>query len=84
MSGAPALPANIRLGWKFLPGTNTCLLRKSVNYSRKKFYSTGPWATMVERGQYDLPDMPVQGQGSLLGKISTWGALNIVLQLGSV
>jgi hypothetical protein len=38
----PALPANIRLGWKGLAGTNTSLLRKSVNYDRKKFYSTGP------------------------------------------
>ncbi len=36
------LPANIRPGWKGLPGTNTCLLRKSVNYGRNKFYSAGP------------------------------------------
>jgi hypothetical protein len=32
-----ALPANIRLVLKGLLGTNTKLLRKSVNYSRKKF-----------------------------------------------
>jgi hypothetical protein len=37
---ALALPTNIRLGWKGLPGTNT--LQKSVNYVSKKFYSTGP------------------------------------------
>jgi hypothetical protein len=34
---APALPANIRLGWKGLPGTNTLAF-----YGRKKFYNTGP------------------------------------------
>jgi hypothetical protein len=33
-----ALPANIRLGWKGLPGTNASLLRKFVNNVRKKFY----------------------------------------------
>ncbi len=36
-----ALPVNIRLGWKGLPGTNTGSLRKSVNYGRKKFYRIG-------------------------------------------
>jgi hypothetical protein len=40
---APALPENTRLGWKGLPGKNTSLLGKFVNYDRKKFYSTGPW-----------------------------------------
>jgi hypothetical protein len=46
LSGAPlivwllALPSNIKLGFKVLPGTNTQLLRKSVNYGCKKFYST--------------------------------------------
>jgi hypothetical protein len=40
------LPTNTRLGWKGLPGTNTSLLRKSVNYGRNKFYSTGPWCTV--------------------------------------
>jgi hypothetical protein len=40
---APTLPANIRLGWKGLPGTNT--LAYYENYGRKMFYSTGPsWA----------------------------------------
>jgi hypothetical protein len=40
---APALPANIILGWKGLPGTNTAAyLQKSVNYGHKKFYSAGP------------------------------------------
>jgi hypothetical protein len=37
-----ALPTNIKLGWKGLPGTSTSLLQKSVNYGCKKFYSTGP------------------------------------------
>jgi hypothetical protein len=32
---APALPANISLGWKDLSETNS-LLQKSVNYDRKK------------------------------------------------
>ncbi len=47
LSGAPllgkllALPTNIRLGWKGLPGTKTSSLRKPVNYDLKKFYSTG-------------------------------------------
>ncbi len=41
---APALTANIRLGWKGLAGTNTSLLQKSVYYDRKGFYSTSPWA----------------------------------------
>ncbi len=36
------LPANIRLGWKGLLGTNTGLLRKSVNYISKKFDNIGP------------------------------------------
>ncbi len=49
-SGAPlygrflAPPTNIKLSWRGLPGTNTSLLRKSVNYGRKKFYSRGPWS----------------------------------------
>ncbi len=48
LSGAPlvgrplALPTDIRLGWKGLPWTNTSLLRKSVNYGRKKFYRISP------------------------------------------
>ncbi len=39
---APALPTNTRLGWKGLPGTNTSLLQKSINYDHNKFYDTGP------------------------------------------
>jgi hypothetical protein len=35
---------SIRLGWKGLPETNTSLLRKCLNYCRKKVYSAGPWA----------------------------------------
>jgi hypothetical protein len=42
-----ASPANIELGWKGLSGTNTSLLRKSVNYSRKKFHMIGPQETML-------------------------------------
>jgi hypothetical protein len=38
-----ALPPKIRLGWKGLPGTNTRLLQKSINYGRNKFCSIGPW-----------------------------------------
>jgi hypothetical protein len=33
---------DIRLGWKSLPATNSGLLRKFVNYSRKRFYNIGP------------------------------------------
>jgi hypothetical protein len=33
------LPANIRLGWKSLPGTNSS--QKFVNYGSKKFYNIG-------------------------------------------
>ena len=38
-----ALPANIRLGWEGVPGTNTlAYYKKSVNYGHTKFDSTGP------------------------------------------
>jgi hypothetical protein len=37
-----ASPTNIRLGWKGLPRTNTSLLRKSVNYTCKKFIVQAP------------------------------------------
>jgi len=30
------LPANIRLGWKGLPGTNTLAYNENLNYDRKK------------------------------------------------
>jgi hypothetical protein len=43
---AAALPANIRLGLKLerlARDKHSRLLRKSVNYSRKKFYRTGPY-----------------------------------------
>jgi hypothetical protein len=37
-----ALPSNIRLGWKGLPGTNTVAYsEKSVTYGRKLFYIIG-------------------------------------------
>jgi hypothetical protein len=40
---ALALFANIRLGWKGLPGTNTLAhYEKSVNYGCKKFYRIAP------------------------------------------
>jgi len=40
-----ALPANVRLSWKSLPGTNnsSSLLRKSVNYGQIKLYNIVPW-----------------------------------------
>jgi hypothetical protein len=37
-----ALPTNIKLGWKGLPGTSTSLLQKYVNYGYKMLYSTPP------------------------------------------
>ncbi len=37
MGQAPVLTANIRLGWRGLPGPNTSLLQAFVNYDRKKF-----------------------------------------------
>ncbi len=38
----PALPANIRLGWKGLPGTNAlAYYEKNVTYGRKKFCNIG-------------------------------------------
>ncbi len=40
---APALPANIKLGWKGLPGTNALAYYEIVTYGRKKFYNIGPW-----------------------------------------
>ncbi len=51
LSGAPcaplqgrllALPANIRLGWRCLPVTNTSLLLKFVSYGLKSFIGLGP------------------------------------------
>ncbi len=38
---APALPANIRLDWKGLQGTNTSLLQAFVNYGSMKFHNIG-------------------------------------------
>jgi hypothetical protein len=38
---APALPCNIRLGWKGLPGTNTGFLRTFLNKSSKPFNDIG-------------------------------------------
>jgi hypothetical protein len=45
--GLLALSANIRLGLKIVPRTNTSLLRTFVNYGRKKFYNFGPWPFAV-------------------------------------
>jgi len=43
LQGRPlGLPANIRLGWKGLPGTSTSLLLKSVNYAVKRFIGLAP------------------------------------------
>ncbi len=41
-----ALLANIELGWKGLPGTNT--LAYYENYGRKKFYDIGPKTVVTE------------------------------------
>jgi len=41
------LHANIRLGWKDLPWTNTNLLGTFLNYSSKKFDNSGVWILRV-------------------------------------
>ena len=41
--GTSGLPANIKLGCKWLTDEKSCLLPYRINYNRKKFYSTGPW-----------------------------------------
>jgi hypothetical protein len=51
-----ASPANIKLGWKGLQGTNA--LAYSVNYRQKKFYNIGPWihcykTLFVIKGHYN-------------------------------
>jgi hypothetical protein len=43
-----ALPTNIRLSWKGLPGKNSSLLRTFVNYGRKKFCNIGPWRQFIK------------------------------------
>jgi hypothetical protein len=40
---APALPRNIRLDWKSLPGTNTLAITKIRNLRPQKIYNIGPW-----------------------------------------
>jgi hypothetical protein len=40
--GAMALPANIRLDWKRLPGTNTQVYLKNRKLWTKFFYNPGP------------------------------------------
>jgi hypothetical protein len=37
-----AFLANIRLGWKGLPRTNTLAYDELINYGHKKFYKIGP------------------------------------------
>jgi hypothetical protein len=39
---ATGLPANIRLGWINLTGTNTSLLQKFLNYGQKSFITLAP------------------------------------------
>ncbi len=41
-----ALTTNIRLGWKSLPGTNTNLLEKLINYGCKNFITYSPSGQM--------------------------------------
>ena len=58
---ATALPKNIRLGWKGLPGDkHPSLMQKSVGYGRKKFYSTGPSSSCVG----SLHDLTRSDQGA--------------------
>ncbi len=40
---ASALPANNRLFWKSLPGTNTLAYYKMCKLRPKKFYKIAPW-----------------------------------------
>jgi hypothetical protein len=40
-----ALPTNSRLDWNGLPGTNTSLSQKFVNYGQKSFITLVPGAT---------------------------------------
>jgi hypothetical protein len=37
-----AIPTDLRLGCRVLPGTYTSLLQKIANYGPKKFYNVGP------------------------------------------
>ncbi len=39
---SPALPENIKLGWKSIPETNTLLITKVHKWRRKKFFNIGP------------------------------------------
>ena len=48
-----ALSANVRQGCKGLPGTNTSLLRKDVNYGSKKFYNIDTRGGMTEQYYYE-------------------------------
>ncbi len=43
---ALALPANIRLGWKGLPGTKAQAYYE-LFFDRKKFYNIGPWGSIL-------------------------------------
>ncbi len=43
----PALPTNIRIGWKL-----TSLLRRFVKYGRKKFYNLGPSTRWTNSAPY--------------------------------
>ena len=53
----PSLLGNIRLAWiDLFRDKHYSLLWKSVNYGRKKFYSTGPWLVKLEN---DLSEAPI-------------------------
>jgi hypothetical protein len=45
---ALALPANIRLGWKGLPGTNTLAYYKNPQITDKTFYNIGQWCRVYK------------------------------------
>ncbi len=71
---------NIRLGLK---ATYTVLLRKLVNYDRKKFYRIGPWSK-IRQGQPSKSTMrlhhPLNGVTNPKYKLSHFLTANIFLQ----
>jgi hypothetical protein len=49
---APALPSNIRLGWKGLPWTNALAYYEHSKLRRKKFYNIEPRLERPLRDKY--------------------------------
>jgi hypothetical protein len=51
----PALPANIKQGWRRLArDKHSSLLRNFVNYRCKKFHRIGPWCQKLATGLYSF------------------------------